>query len=511
VLREIDRVIHQLDVPPLQVEIEAVIMSVEHDKDQEFSINFSVVDNARRVLGTFGNGALINAAAGFDPARTVNPDGSLRAGSAANEDGAKFAYTGNSLTYFIRALETTGKVEVLARPRLLVLNKQQANLLLGQQLGYSTLSQNLVSTTQQIQFLNVGTQLRVRPFISSDGLIRMEVHPERSTGVLNAQNIPQTTIAEVTTNVMVPDGATLVIGGLVDQVDNRTQNATPFLGDLPVVGVLFRNRIRMGSRRELVVLLTPRIWNPNGPPATPYLPPPAFIPADAGKIYPVTTNLPDLDPLARPLAAPVRVTPAAPPVPGPTIPSPSTPTSNIPAQGTAPRSTPDSSVPALSLPAPTLPVPGDASPQGTAPPAPGQGTTPPGIPTPGSAEASAPWLEVEVTLPSKSVPIRTSSIYEIHVRNRTDQPARGVVLGAICTPGLEMTEADGPTAGYQSTGQNMVYGALEQVPPRAEIVFRIKALAAREGTQTFRAVLRSQDLPREVSGEAQVQVGPPTK
>jgi general secretion pathway protein D len=309
VLREVDKVIAQLDVPPLQVEIEAVIMSVEHDKDQELSVNFAIVDQAFRTLGTFGSGALINAAAGFSPARTVNPDGSLRPGSAANDQAAKLAHTGNNLTYFIRALETTGKVEVLARPKILVLNKQQAFILLGQQLGYSTLSQNLVSTTQQVQFLNVGTQLRVRPFISSDGMIRMEVHPERSTGVLDAQNIPQITTSEVTTNVMVPDGATLVIGGLVDQVDSRNQLGTPFLSDLPLVGTLFRQRIRNGSRRELVVLMTTRIWNPTGPPAAPYLSPPAFMPADAGKIFPVSPNLPDLDTLARPLAAPVRVTP----------------------------------------------------------------------------------------------------------------------------------------------------------------------------------------------------------
>src|SRR5439155_24925787 len=138
-------------------------------------------------------------------------------------------------------IETIGKVEVLATPRLLVLNKQPAELQLGDRLGYATFSQSLVSTVQQVQFLNVGTLLRVRPFISSDGMVRMEIHPERSTGVV-VNNIPQTNTSEVTTNVMVPDGSTIVIGGLMENQRTRNQGGVPILSDLPWVGALFRER-----------------------------------------------------------------------------------------------------------------------------------------------------------------------------------------------------------------------------------------------------------------------------
>jgi len=268
ILTQIDHIIHELDVQPLQVMIEAVILSVDLTKDHEFGVNFAVVNSAGKVLTVVGNGALLNATAGFSPQQAVTPAGLLNGtaaqGFAADEHGLRFGFTGGPITGFLRAIETLGKVEVLATPRLLVLNKQPAQLQLGDRLGYSTYSQSLVSTTQNVQFIDTGTLLRVRPFISSDGMVRMEVHPERSSGQV-VNNIPQTSTAEVTTNVMIPDGATLVIGGLIEHVNQRNQNGVPYLASLPVVGALFRERIHIADKKELIVLLTPRIWNPHAP------------------------------------------------------------------------------------------------------------------------------------------------------------------------------------------------------------------------------------------------------
>jgi uncharacterized repeat protein (TIGR01451 family) len=116
---------------------------------------------------------------------------------------------------------------------------------------------------QQIQFLPVGTLLRVRPFISTDGMVRMEIHPERSSGQLDQNGIPQTNTTELTTNVMVPDGATIVIGGLMDNEEDKDQQGTPILCDIPLFGVLFRQRHQANIKKELVVLLTPHIWAPS--------------------------------------------------------------------------------------------------------------------------------------------------------------------------------------------------------------------------------------------------------
>ena len=185
-------------------------------------------------------------------------------GFLAPVNGLKYGFVNNRVTGFIQALETIGEVNVLASPRVLVLNKQRAEIQLGQRLGYATVTQNLTSTVQQIQFLNTGTLLRFRPFISNDGMIRLEVHPEKSTGVV-ANNLPSSNTSEVTTNVMVPDGATLVIGGLVENDDDSEQQGVLGLSRLPVVGPFFRAKQQASTKTELVVMLTPRIWNPANP------------------------------------------------------------------------------------------------------------------------------------------------------------------------------------------------------------------------------------------------------
>jgi hypothetical protein len=94
-------------------------------------------------------------------------------------------------------------------------------------------------------------------------MIRMEVHPEKSTGSVT-NNVPTSNTSEVTTNVMVPDGATIVIGGLIENTDSTFQQGTLGLSRLPVVGPLFRQKFQTTVKRELIVLLTPRIWNPGG-------------------------------------------------------------------------------------------------------------------------------------------------------------------------------------------------------------------------------------------------------
>ncbi len=241
------------------------------------------MDGSGNTLGIFGDGATLNAATGFSPiglltqgllrggiptdssssssSSSSTSTGPSNTGFATDNQAFKFGNSGRNVTSFVSALQTIGKVEVLATPRLLVLNKQLAELQLGDRLGYSTFSQSIVSTTQQISFMNVGTLLRVRPFIASDGMVRMEVHPERSTGAI-IDSIPQASTSEVTTNVMVPDGATLVIGGLMDKQVEITQNGIPWLSTLPGIGAFFRDRSTNLVKKELIVLLTTHIWSP---------------------------------------------------------------------------------------------------------------------------------------------------------------------------------------------------------------------------------------------------------
>jgi general secretion pathway protein D len=292
VLKNLDNVVAQLDVQPPQVLIEAIIVSVQLDKEHELGVNFALLDRGTQsLMGMFGNGAAINAGAGFVPAGLLSLDpltpgkviGSAASGLAEDTHGLKIGFVGNNATAFIRALETVGNTKVLASPRLLVLNKQRAEIQLGQKLGYKTTTTTQTNTTETIQFMDLGTQLRLRPFIMADGVIRMEIHPERSSGHLDSNGIPQTDTSQVTSNVMIPDAATMVIGGLIEDVCDFKEEGIPGLSHLPLVGWLFRDRDKKTTRRELVVILTPHIWQPkcvrqpfNAVPPVGAIPPPGL-------------------------------------------------------------------------------------------------------------------------------------------------------------------------------------------------------------------------------------------
>ena len=332
----------RVDTRPVQVLIEAVIISVDLEHARQLGVNFALVDNLGNALGEIGNGASLNSNVGFNPTQLLTAAGKI-AGSATDPtglvsplNGAKFGFVANNVTGFIQALETIGSTKILASPRILVLNKQRAEIQLGSRLGFQTFSQNFTSTIQQVQFLNTGTLLRIRPFISLDGMIRMEIHPERSSGSVT-NNIPNQQTAELTTNVMVPDGATLVIGGLMEDEDDFQLQGLPGLSRIPALGFLFGFRQKTEGRRELVVLLTPHIWSPelgmphtvdpnSGPQgAAPYSPAqgPSDVDRPAGSVPAIAPLAPgaSINDSSGPISAEVTLvtntgTPASPRTPG---------------------------------------------------------------------------------------------------------------------------------------------------------------------------------------------------
>ncbi len=270
-LQKIDRVIAQIDVQPIQVMIEAVILQVKLEKDMDLGASLAILDDSKQVLGVLGNGAMINAATGVVPATVTTAAGALSSGFATDSYGLKFGFVGNKSTAFIKALEGRGETKILASPRIMVLNKQRAEIHLGQNLGYQDQTTTQTSTSAETKFLKIGTQLRLRPYVMADGMIRMEVHPERSTGALDDEGIPQTNTSQITTNVMVPDGNTFIIGGLIDDEITKDWEGLPYLSDIPWIGGLFRHTFDKTTKKELVIILTPHIWRPETPDALNHL------------------------------------------------------------------------------------------------------------------------------------------------------------------------------------------------------------------------------------------------
>ncbi len=244
VLAEIDQIVAEVDVRPMQVHIEAMILSVKLDDENKFGVNFELLrqeDNLKFGLG--------------------NPPSTL-ADFKFEKGALKVGFLDSNLGAFLDALETVGDTQVMATPRLMVINKHRAEIQIGKQDGYINTTITETSSAQNVEFLDTGVILRIRPFISSDGLIRMEVHPEISDGSVEEKGnftLPEKTITQVTTNIMVHDGCTAIIGGLMREQLTDTTSQVPLFGNLPVVGVLFRTKTEKILREEIIVLITPHI------------------------------------------------------------------------------------------------------------------------------------------------------------------------------------------------------------------------------------------------------------
>lgn len=258
VLSEIDQVVKEIDKRPAQVCIQAMILSVQLNDSNQMGIDFQMLRNQQNLR--FGLGSPRTAP--LDGSGQVDQNGNTIGAFNFANGGMNLAFLDGSLGAFFAFLETIGDTNVIATPKVLCLNKQRAEIQIGEQLGYVTTTLTSTSTAQTINFLDTGAQLRLRPFISDDGLIRLEVHPELSTGTVEQKGnftLPNKQVTQVTTNIMVRDGCTVVIGGLMREDLTSSITQVPLMGSLPWIGPLFRHKTETMTRREILVLLTPRL------------------------------------------------------------------------------------------------------------------------------------------------------------------------------------------------------------------------------------------------------------
>jgi type II secretory pathway component GspD/PulD (secretin) len=234
VLKAIDRLVVKLDVQPPQVLIEAMIVQVKSDKNSKTRVGSSILDRITTVHIVGGNSAEI-----------------------------------------IRTLTTLGEVKVLACPRLLVLDKQRAEIHLGGEKVDQTADHNQATSSQVAKPSGIETYLRLRPFISSDGMIRLEARVNCSVTNRNPTGGDTTTTQELTTNVMIQSGTTVAVSGFTDhEVAADTKAVAP--EQFRVLTQLFSHwwygtdgeewmSEDSTTRKELLVILTPRIWRPTAP------------------------------------------------------------------------------------------------------------------------------------------------------------------------------------------------------------------------------------------------------
>ena len=157
----------------------------------------------------------------------------------------------------INALVQRGKAAILAQPRVATLNNREASLLVGEQ--YPVVTVNQQTGFPSVQTIDVGVRLRVTPTIGADGTITADLHPEYSQIIGFNNNVPIIANRKLDATLRVRDGETIVLGGLFQDVDSTTVTKLPLLGDLPVLGGVFRNRERRHTKDEVVFFITPRL------------------------------------------------------------------------------------------------------------------------------------------------------------------------------------------------------------------------------------------------------------
>jgi type IV pilus assembly protein PilQ len=264
-LDKVRQVLKEVDRRPQQIIIEATILRASLSEDNAMGIDFNVVGGVDFSSITHASGQITNAnlptgSAAFAAGQTQSSIGSGNTFSNGVPNGFKVGVVTDNISVFLSALEGVTDTTILANPKVLALNKQKGEVIVGREDGYLTTTTTETSSTQTVEFLKTGTRLIFRPYIADDGFIRMEVHPEDSSGGLQtAANLPFKITTEVTSNVMVKDGHTIVIGGLFRESTDVTRSQVPMLGNLPLAGALFRQQHDTTRREEVIILLTPHI------------------------------------------------------------------------------------------------------------------------------------------------------------------------------------------------------------------------------------------------------------
>jgi general secretion pathway protein D len=266
--RQLRAVIDKLDARRAQVFVESLIAEVSAEKAAEFGVQWQGPlggkgDTNIGLLGTnfrVGGANLISLAA-QGASGTVAPSSGLNIGVAHNNNGTYV------LGFLARFLQTTGDGNVLSTPNLLTLDNEEAKIVIGQNVpfvtGQYTNNNNAagsVNPFQTIERKDVGLTLRVKPQISENGTVKLQIYQEVSRldpASINSATGLITNKRSIESSVLVEDGGIVVLGGLLQDDFGNSQERVPGLGDVPVFGNLFRADSRSRKKTNLMVFLRP--------------------------------------------------------------------------------------------------------------------------------------------------------------------------------------------------------------------------------------------------------------
>ena len=272
--RQIRAVIERLDSRRAQVLIEGLIVEVNAKKAAEFGVQWqSALGRSGSNVGVIGTNSSLNGTNIVDLATALATRNAAGARSNINSGfnlGIGHRIGGQYVLGFIaNFLASNGEGNVLSTPNLMTLDNEEAKIVVGQNVPFITGQYtNTGSTTttvnpfQTIERKDVGLTLRVRPQISETGTVKLTIFQEVSAvlaGTENALNGPTTTKRAIESSVLVDDGNVMLLGGLLSDEYSSNQEKVPGLGDVPVLGNLFKNEVRTRNKTNLMVFLRPTI------------------------------------------------------------------------------------------------------------------------------------------------------------------------------------------------------------------------------------------------------------
>jgi general secretion pathway protein D len=270
VIREIKNVVSKLDLSRPQVLIEAVIAELSESQAKTLSTELAYASKERGgYLTNFDSllSSLLGVAADgeVDEAALTNIVSGLPK-SAVGIAGDFDQNTGKGMGILIQALKTDGATNILSTPSVVTLDNEEATLSVGEEVPFVTGSFSSISNNTSsgnpfttVNREEVGVMLKVKPQISKGNGVRLEIEQESSKVKSGEPGLQTTSKSTMQTNVMIQDGELLILGGLIEDQTNNSASKVPLLGDIPLLGRLFRSSNKGESKTVLMMFIRPTI------------------------------------------------------------------------------------------------------------------------------------------------------------------------------------------------------------------------------------------------------------
>ncbi len=270
-LADIRRLVQTLDVPVRQVLIEARIVIVSDTFEKDLGVRFGVSTAQQNgpggLLAVTGNGVganqIVNNGLGQLPATTLDNRYQVNTPAANTNGSIGISLLGGSylVDLELSAAQNEGKSETISSPRVITANQKQATIMQGVEIPYQESASSGATTTQ---FKDAVLKLKVTPLITPDNRVILDLDvSDDSVGqqVTSATggSVPSIDTRQIITQVLVNDGQTVVLGGILDTTKSKSANKVPFLADIPVLGYLFRSTTDINNKTELLIFITPKI------------------------------------------------------------------------------------------------------------------------------------------------------------------------------------------------------------------------------------------------------------